>query len=140
VVNDRVVGALGISDDPLDIVAAHEGEELARREQAYRGGRPAPEVRDRIVILVDDGLATGSTMQAAVQALRPQRPARIVVAVPTAPRETCDELRRGADAVVCLATPDPFLAVGDSYADFSEISDEEVRDLLARSAGSPATS
>jgi len=140
VVNDPVVSGLDIPEKVLDEVAAHEGQELARREQAYRGGRPPPNVRGRIVLLVADGLATGSTMLAAIQALRLQQPARIIVAVPTAPRDVCDQLRGLADDVVCPVTPEPFLAVALSYEDFSEIIDEEVRDLLAQPTDPRATS
>jgi predicted phosphoribosyltransferase len=104
-----------------------------RRERLYRGDRPPPDVRGRTVILVDDGLATGSTMQAAIKALRQQQPARIVVAVPTASPDVCEQLRSQADEVICAITPQPFHAVGLWYDDFSQTSDEEVRQLLARS-------
>ena len=106
---------------------------MARRELLYRGDRPLPDVRGQTVILVDDGLATGATMHAAIKALRQQQPARIVVAVPTASPETCDQLRAEVDEVICAITPDPFYAVGLWYEDFSQTTDEEVRDLLARS-------
>jgi erythromycin esterase-like protein/predicted phosphoribosyltransferase len=132
VLNDQIVQRLGIPQYIIDAVAAREQQELARRERLYRGGRPPPDVRDRTVILVDDGLATGATMRAAVMALRQLQPARIVVAVPTASPETCEELKAEADAVVCAITPEPFLAVGHWYEDFSQTTDEEVRDLLAR--------
>lgn len=132
VLNDEVVGGLDIPPRAIDAVAQEEQRELERREQEYRGPRPAPEVRGRTVVIVDDGLATGSTMRAAVAALRQQQPNRIVVAVPVAPPSTCQELRAEADEVVCLATPEPFSAVGLWYRDFSETSDAEVRDLLAR--------
>jgi len=135
VLNEDVVRALQIPDRVIDAVAAREQEELARRERVYRGDRPPLDVRGRTVILVDDGLATGATMHAAIQALRQQQPARIVVAVPTASPETCDELKRVVDEVVCATTPDPFYAVGLWYEDFSQTTDEEVRELLARSAG-----
>jgi len=104
---------------------------LARRERLYRGTRPPPAVRDKTVILVDDGLATGSTMRAAVAALRRRRPGRIVVAVPVGSPETCAEFQDEADEVVCGRTPEPFYAVGYWYGDFSPTSDEEVRGLLA---------
>ena len=116
----------------IDAVAAREQQELARRERLYRGGRPPPEVRGRTVILVDDGLATGATMRAAVAALRQLQPARIVVAVPTASPETCEEMKAEVDEVICAITPEPFHAVGLWYEDFSQTTDEEVRDLLAR--------
>ena len=131
VVNRDVVDALHIAPDVLDRAAAQELRELERRERSYRGDRPEPKVEGRTVILVDDGLATGSTMRAAVQALRQQRPARIVVAVPVAAFATCEELRREVEDVVCFATPEPFMAVGRFYDDFSQTTDEEVHDLLA---------
>ena len=131
VVNRDVVDALHIAPDVLDRAAAQELRELERRQRSYRGERPEPQVEGRTVILVDDGLATGSTMRAAVQALRQQRPARIVVAVPVAASATCEELRREVEDVVCFATPEPFMAVGRFYDDFSQTTDEEVHDLLA---------
>jgi len=131
VVNRDVVDALHIPPDVLDRAAEAERRELERRERSYRGDRPEPRVEGRTVILVDDGLATGSTMRAAVQALRQQRPARIVVAVPVAAFATCEELRREVEDVVCFATPEPFMAVGRFYDDFSQTTDEEVHDLLA---------
>jgi putative phosphoribosyl transferase len=136
VLNDEVVQSLQIPSRAIDAVAEEEQRELERRERAYRGARPAPEVRGRTVVIVDDGLATGSTMRAAVAALRQQAPERIVVAVPVAPPSTCQELRAEADEVVCLATPEPFSAVGLWYRDFSETSDAEVRDLLSRAPAS----
>ena len=132
VLNDEIVQRLGISDAAVDAATRDELRELERRERLYRGGRPLPELRGRTVIVVDDGLATGSTMLAAVKALRAQQPARIVVAVPTAATETCAQLRSDADEVVCATTPEPFRAVGMWYDDFSQTSDEEVRELLAR--------
>jgi predicted phosphoribosyltransferase len=135
VLNEDVVRALQIPDRVIDAVAAREQEELARRERVYRGDRPPLDVRGRTVILVDDGLATGATMHAAIRALRQQQPARIVVAVPTASPESCDELKRVVDDVVCATTLDPFYAVGLWYEDFSQTTDEEVRELLARSTG-----
>jgi erythromycin esterase-like protein/predicted phosphoribosyltransferase len=130
VVSESVVRSLGIPDHVIDSVAEREQRELARRERLYRSGRPPPDVRGRTAILVDDGLATGATMQAAVKALRAQQPVRIVVAVPVASRQTCDELRALADEVICAVTPEPFHAVGLWYDDFSQTSDEEVRELL----------
>ncbi|HEY2210193.1 MAG TPA: erythromycin esterase family protein [Bradyrhizobium sp.] len=132
VLNEQLVERLGIPEQMIDAVAAHERQELARRERLYRGGRPPPDVRGRTVILVDDGLATGATMHAAIQALRQQHPARIVVAVPTASPETCEEMKAKADDVICGITPEPFHAVGRWYRDFSQTTDEEVRVLLAR--------
>lgn len=131
VVNRDVVEALGIPPYVLDQVAAEEARELERRERSYRGDRPEPRLAGRTVILVDDGLATGSTMRAAVAALRQQGPARIVVAVPVAAPSTCEELRREVGEVVCYATPEPFMAVGRFYDDFSQTTDDEVRELLA---------
>jgi predicted phosphoribosyltransferase len=134
VMNPDVVVALNIAPDVVEAVAAMEQQELERREREYRDGRPPSKVRGATVILVDDGLATGSTMKAAARALRQQAPARIVVAVPVAPPETCDELRQEADQVVCAATPEPFFGVGLWYGDFHQTTDDEVRDLLARAA------
>ena len=134
VLNEDVVRMLRISDDVIDAVGAEERQELERRERTYRGNRPAPDVRGRTVILVDDGLATGSTMRAAIAALRQQRPARIVVAVPVGAPETCAEFQGEADEAVCARTPEPFYAVGLWYGDFSQTTDEEVHDLLERAA------
>jgi putative phosphoribosyl transferase len=132
VLNDDVVISLELESDVIDAVAAREGKELARRERLYRGARPAPDVHGRTVILIDDGLATGSTMRAAVAALRKQTPARIVVAVPVAAPETCEEFTTEVDEVVCAATPRMFNGVGRWYEDFSQTTDEEVHELLAQ--------
>jgi len=132
VLNDEIVRGLGILEREIDAVVARELQELARRERLYRGDRPPPDVAGRTVILVDDGLATGATMRAAIQALRQQHPARIVVAVPTASPDTCEALKAEADDVVCAMTPEPFLAVGHWYDDFTQTTDNEVRELLAR--------
>ena len=132
VLNEGVVDYLRIPGEVIDAVAADELRELERRERAYRGDRPAPDVRGKTVILVDDGLATGSTMRAAAAALRRQQPARIVVAVPVSAPQTCDEYRMGVDEIICAVTPESFQAVGLWYKDFSQTTDEEVRDLLAR--------
>jgi erythromycin esterase-like protein/predicted phosphoribosyltransferase len=132
VLNDQIIEHLGIPAPLIDAVAARERQELARREHLYRGGRPPPVVRGRTMILVDDGLATGATMSAAIEALRQQNPARIVVAVPTASPDTCEEMKKKADDVICAVTPEPFHAVGRWYQDFSQTADEEVRELLAR--------
>jgi predicted phosphoribosyltransferase len=134
VLNDQVVAGLGIPGYVIDAVAKWEQQELERRERLYRGNRPPPDVRGKTVVLVDDGLATGSTMLAAARALRLQGPSKIVVAVPVASRDTCELLREEVDEVVCAVTPEPFYAVGLWYQDFSQTSDEEVRELLARSA------
>jgi len=132
VLNRDVLDALDITDDAVAAVAADEQKELERREREYRGGRPAPDLHDHTVILVDDGLATGATMRAAVAAVRAAEPAEIIVAVPVAAAETCDMLRREADDVVCARTPDPFRAVGLGYEQFEQVSDQEVRALLER--------
>ena len=132
VLNHDVVDHLLIPAAVIDSVAANELRELERRERAYRGSRPEPEVREKTVILVDDGLATGSTMRAAAAALRQQNPARIIVAVPVSAPQTCDEYRMGVDEIVCAITPEPFYGVGQWYVDFSQTTDDEVRDLLER--------
>ena len=136
VINDDVVRGLAIAPEAIQHAAEREGRELVRREQAYREGRPFPAVAGKVVIVVDDGLATGSSMRAAIEALRSLRPARIVVAVPAAPQSTCRELAALADEVVCATTPSPFFAVGNSYWDFTQTTDEEVRDLLRAASGS----
>jgi putative phosphoribosyl transferase len=133
VLNEEVVSA-GIPRSAIDAVAAAEGKELSRRERLYRGTRPPLDVSGRVAILVDDGLATGSTMRAAVAGLSRRGPARIAVAVPIAAQSTCEELASEVDEVVCAATPEPFHAVGLWYADFSQTTDEEVRELLERAA------
>jgi len=133
VVNDEAVQAFGITQAELDAVASEERLELERRERSYRGGRPPPDVRGKTVILVDDGLATGSTMRAAVAALRLEGVRRLVVAVPTGAPETCDEIGALVDDLICAITPEPFQAVGLWYEDFGQTTDEEVRDLLAAS-------
>jgi putative phosphoribosyl transferase len=132
VLNDDVVRSLGVPESVIDRVAASELIELGRRERAYRGDRPEPDPSGRTVILVDDGLATGSTMRAAAQALATRHPAKIVVAVPLAAPETCEALSREVDEVICAVTPQPFYAVGLWYEDFDQTSDEAVRALLAQ--------
>src|SRR6266850_1630630 len=132
VLNEQIVRDLRIPDYVIDRVEAEQRDELARRERAYRGGRPPLDVHGRTVILVDDGLATGATMRAAVKALRQREPARIIVAVPTASPETCEELKAEVDEVDCAITPEPFHAVGYWYEDFTQTTDQEVRELLAR--------
>ncbi|MDX1697989.1 MAG: phosphoribosyltransferase, partial [Thiohalobacterales bacterium] len=131
VMNEDIVRALGISAAAIERVADREQQELARREQAYRGDRSRPDLAGQCVILVDDGLATGATMRAAVGAVRSRHPARIVVAVPVAPPDTVDRLQAEADEVVCLEQPEPFRAIGLWYADFTQVSDDEVRQQLA---------
>jgi putative phosphoribosyl transferase len=130
VVNRRVVGELGIAEDKLQAVAAAEHQELERRERTYRGQRPRPEITGKVVIVVDDGLATGATMWAAVTAIRRQQPARVVVAVPVAAASTCQQLQQVAEEVICASTPAPFVAVGQAYHDFGQMTDEEVCTLL----------
>ena len=134
VLNKDVFRALPNAEETIELITATETAELERREQEYRGGRPAPELRDRVVILVDDGLATGATMRAAVKALRQRDVAKLVVAVPVGPPDTCREVEDEADETVCLSMPDFFQAVGQYYEDFSQTSDEEVRELLASGA------
>jgi putative phosphoribosyl transferase len=134
VLNEDVVRALPHADEIIELVTARETAELERREQSYRNGRPPPELRDRIAILVDDGLATGATMRAAVAALRRRGAAKIIVAVPVGAPETCRELEELVDEIVCAIAPEFFQAVGQYYEDFSQTSDEEVRDLLKRAA------
>lgn len=131
VVDRGLVRELGLSSAMVERVIAREAAELARRERDYRGDRPPPDLRGRTVILVDDGLATGSTMMAAAAAVAQHKPARIVVAVPVAAAATCEMLRREADEVVCLETPSPFSAVGTWYEDFRPVGDDDVRRLLA---------
>jgi putative phosphoribosyl transferase len=134
VLNEDIVNYLKIPDEVIDAIAAVEQRELERRQRAYRDDRPPPDVKDRIVILIDDGLATGSTMRAAVASLRLQKPGRIVVAVPVSSPETCDEFRSEVDEIVCAVTPEHFQGVGLWYEDFSQTSDKEVRELLKRAA------
>src|SRR5207253_115720 len=134
VLNEDVMRAIPHADEAINAITARETAELERREQIYREGRPPPELRDRIVILVDDGLATGATMRAAVKALRERGAAKIVVAVPVGPPDTCHELEGRADETICLSTPEFFQAVGQYYEDFSQTSDEDVRELLSQAA------
>jgi len=132
--HEGIIREIGISPQTIEAVSAREQAELERRERLYRGDRPAPTIKGRTVVIVDDGLATGSTMKAAIQAVRQQDPRQVIVAVPTAPSETCEQLKESADHVVCALTPEPFFSVGGSYADFTQITDGEVRDLIASAA------
>jgi putative phosphoribosyl transferase len=140
VLHQAVVDALGITPEVVDAVAAREGAELARREDAYRSGRPPLDVAGRTVVVVDDGLATGSTMRAAVAALRALQAGRIVVAVPVGAQETCQALAGDADEVVCVEAPAHFQAVGQWYDDFAPTTDDEIRALLAPPARSKGRS
>src|SRR2546430_6160620 len=132
--NEDVMRAIPYPDAAIEAVTAKETAELQRREQIYREGRLAPELRDKIAIVVDDGLATGATMRAAVKALRQRGAAKIVVAVPVGPPDTCQEFAHDADEAICLSTPPFFQAVGQYYEDFSQTSDDDVRELLTRAA------
>ena len=134
VLNQDVARSLPNANEIIESVTARETAELQRREQSYRDGRPAPELRGRTVILVDDGLATGATMRAAVKALRQRNVAKIVVAAPVGAPDTCREFEHEVDEIVCAIVPEYFQAVGQYYEDFSQTSDEEVRELLASAA------
>lgn len=136
VLNREVIQALGIPQQTIDAVVATEQIELERREREYRDGRPAVNVRGRVAIVVDDGLATGSSMRVAAKALRKEAAAQIVVGVPVASASTCAEFEAEVDKIVCATVPEPFWAVGQWYRDFSQTTDEEVRELLARAAAS----
>ena len=131
VLNEDVMRAIPHADEAIEVVTARETAELERRQHEYRDGRPAPELRDRVVVLIDDGLATGATMRAAVKALRQSAATKIVVAVPVGPPDTCREIEQQADETICLSTPDFFQAVGQYYEDFSQTSDDDVRELLS---------
>jgi predicted phosphoribosyltransferase len=135
IINEEAIRTFGVTNAEIEAVTAEERLELERREHRYRDGRSAPDIDGKTVILVDDGLATGSTMRAAVEALRQEGPARLVVAVPTAAPETCQEIAALVDDMVCAITPEPFYAVGLWYDDFGQTTDEEVHDLLAVAAG-----
>jgi putative phosphoribosyl transferase len=134
VLSHELIETLGIPSRAVEAVIAREEQELARREALYRGGAPAPQIRGRTIILVDDGIATGATIRAAAALVRRQQPGRLVIAAPVASPSTCAELADQADEIVCLARPEPFFAIGDFYEDFHQVSDEEVRDLLQRAA------
>jgi putative phosphoribosyl transferase len=134
VVDEAVLRAYDVDKEALERITARERLELERRERLYRDDRPFPAIEDRVVILVDDGLATGSTMRAAIAALRKKGPSRIVVAVPVGARETCTSMAGLVDEVICLETPEPFYAVGLWYEDFAQTDDAEVHELLERAA------
>jgi putative phosphoribosyl transferase len=134
VINRDVVQRFRIQREIIEAVASREAEELVRRERLYRGNKPAPEISGRLAILVDDGLATGSSMSAALEALRKQNPDRIVVGVPVAAPSTCDEFRAQVDDIVCAVTPEPFYGVGMWYEDFSQTSDQEIHELLEQAS------
>jgi putative phosphoribosyl transferase len=134
VLNRDLIRALNIPEEVLDEVTREEQRELERREREYRDGRPPIDVRGKTVILVDDGLATGSSMRVAVLALKQKQSEQVIVAVPVAPADSCAEMQSVADKVVCAVTPQPFWGVGQWYEDFSQTSDEEVRELLKRAA------
>jgi putative phosphoribosyl transferase len=136
VLNYDIVSSLGISSHKIDEIAAKELRELQRRDRIYRGDRPSPNLKDRTVILVDDGIATGASMRAAIAVLREEQPQSIIVAIPVAPSSICDELRAEVDKIVCLMTPEPFYAIGLWYDYFTQTTDEEVRKLLAEQATS----
>jgi putative phosphoribosyl transferase len=140
VLNQRVIEELHITGDQLESVLVAETAELLRRERLYRQDRPCPQLEGRTAILVDDGLATGSTMRAAIVSLRAQRAWQVIVAVPVAPPDTCAELNAESDGAVCLATPQPFLAVGQWYEEFSPPSDDEIREQLLANAQEMARS
>ena len=137
VLNEDVVHWYGISESAIERIAREEQEELDRRERAYRDNRPLPDLTNKIVILIDDGLATGSTMRAAAQAVRAHRPDRVIVAVPVGAGETCAELAAVADEVICAMMPEPFSAVGQWYLNFDQTDDDEVRQLLRKSSAIP---
>jgi putative phosphoribosyl transferase len=130
VLNSDIIRMLSVPEEVINFVVRRELQELQRREKLYRGDRPSPEVRDRTIILIDDGLAAGASMRAAVAGLRTQHPARIIVAVPVAAPETCDAVQSEVDEIICAITPEPFYGVSRWYEDFSQVTDEEVRILL----------
>jgi len=138
VLNHEVVQALRLSEQTIEHITREEQRELERRERLYRGDRPPPEIHNRIVILIDDGLATGASMRAAVLAARQQHPARLVVAVPVAAPSVCAELLTEADEVICASTPEPFFGVGQWYYNFAQTSDQEVHALLERARHFPS--
>ncbi len=137
VLDHELIDAVGIPEHEIERITEHVKMELERREDVYRSGRPPLDVEGQTVILVDDGIATGSSMRAAINALRQMKPARIVIAVPVAPVSTCERLREDVDELVCIDTPEPFFAIGQFYEDFSQLTDEEVTLLLHRASQPP---
>jgi putative phosphoribosyl transferase len=140
VLNEELVDWMRISGHTIAEVADRELQELQHHDRIYRGDRPPPDIRDRIVILVDDGLATGAMMRAAIGVLKPQQPQQIIIAVPVAPLDTCDRLRSEVDEVVCLITPEQFCGIGQWYEDFDRTTDEQVCELLTVSTHNPQSS
>ncbi|MBW4644279.1 MAG: phosphoribosyltransferase [Goleter apudmare HA4340-LM2] len=136
ILNEQILSQLDISDDRIARIALNEERELERRERLYRNDKPFPDLQGHTVILVDDGLATGATMWAAIVALRKLQPARIVIAVPVAAPQTCEDLETQVDEIACIAAPSPFYSVGLWYEDFPQTTDDEVRDLLIKAANS----
>lgn len=130
VINENIVQMLRLTEEQIDAVAQAEQVELERRNDAYRGGRPAPEVEGKVVILVDDGLATGATMRAAVEAIKTMGPAKIIIAVPVSPKDTYHEFKKMVDEIDCLSVPESFMAVGQWYEEFGQTSDAEVQEIL----------
>jgi predicted phosphoribosyltransferase len=133
ILDERMIQELGIADEDVETIVAREQAEMKRREDLYRGGKPAPDLKGRSAILIDDGLATGSTMLAAVRHARSLKPAKVIIGVPVGSVDACDRLRKEADDLVCLATPEYFFAVGEWYRDFGQVNDAEVQNLLAES-------
>jgi predicted phosphoribosyltransferase len=139
VLDRRTIAELGITDAQVADVLEREGREIERRDRLYRGTRPFPDLAGKVVILVDDGLATGATMRVAVEALKARRPATVIAAAPVASREACEMLRESADLCVCVTSPEPMYGVGMWYDDFSQTSDDEVIETLARAASRQAS-
>lgn len=133
VTNDNVIQQAGVSEEQIEDVVREEKQELEEREKLYRGSRPDIDLEGKTVILVDDGMATGASMRAALKALKKHNPKKVIIAVPTAPKDSCEEFRSKVDEMICLQTPTPFWGVGGSYQDFSQTTNQEVRELLEKS-------